>query len=240
MTTSQQTQPGAQPLEEKTIADYLRENPDFFQNNASLLATLLIPHTCGTAVSLVEHQVRVLRDQNRQLKRKLMDLVQVARDNNRLNERMHQLTLGLIDTTSLEALLDTLREHLQGEFSADTVVIRLAGLPESLARECGIDLFLRDAPELQHFESFYKSGRPQCGRFKPEQLAYLFGDQAAAVESVALVPLGNNGATGLLAIGSQEANRFHPGMGTLFLTHLGEMLDLLLAAYLEPATPTRR
>jgi uncharacterized protein YigA (DUF484 family) len=236
MTTSQQTQHGVQTLEEKTVADYLRDNPDFFQNNASLLATLQIPHTCGTAVSLVEHQIRVLRDQNRQLKRKLMDLVQVARDNNRLNERMHQLTLGLINTPTLEALLDTLREHLQGEFNADTVIIRMADLPEALARECGVDLFQRNAPELEYFDSFYKSGRPQCGRFKHEQLAYLFGDQAAAVESVALVPLGKNGATGLLAIGSQEANRFHPGMGTLFLTHLGEMLDLLLAGYLDPDT----
>ncbi|MEN8107789.1 MAG: DUF484 family protein [Pseudomonadota bacterium] len=233
MTTPQQHQSGLQPLDEKTVADFLRDNPEFFQNNASLLATLQIPHGCGGAVSLVEHQVRVLRDQNRQLKRKLMDLVHVARDNNRLNERMHQLTLGLIGCRPLEALLDTLREHLQGEFKADTVTIRLAGLAEARARECAIDIFDRDAPELKHFEAFFKSSRPQCGRFKPEQLAYVFGDQAQAVESAALIPLGKHGATGLLGIGSQEGNRFHPGMGTLFLTHLGELLDLLLAGHLD-------
>ena len=113
-TTSQQTRPESQPPGEKAVADYLRDNPDFFQNNTSLLATLQIPHGCGSAVSLVEHQVRVLRDQNRQLKRKLMDLVHVARDNNRLNERMHQLTLGLASSGTLEALLDTLREELAG------------------------------------------------------------------------------------------------------------------------------
>ena len=185
MTTSQQSQTEKQPLEEKTVADYLRDNPDFFQNNTSLLAMLRIPHSCGTAVSLVEHQVKVLRDQNRQLKRKLMDFVQVARDNNRLSERMHQLTLGLVGAGTLEALLDTLREHLQGEFSADTVTVRLAGLPEARARECGAEPFSPDAPELEHFESFYKSCKPQCGRFKPEQLAYLFGDQAPAVGSAA-------------------------------------------------------
>jgi uncharacterized protein YigA (DUF484 family) len=234
MTTSQQTQPDTRTLEEKTVADYLRDNTDFFQNNPSLLATLRIPHTCGPAVSLVEHQVKVLRDQNRQLKRKLMDLVHVARDNNRLNERMHQLTLGLVTSGTLDAMLDTLREHLQGEFSADTVNLRLAGMSEARARECGVELFDREAAELQHFESFYKTCRPQCGRFKREQLAYLFGDQAQAVESAAIIPLGNKGNTGLLAIGSQEANRFHPGMGTLFLTHLGELLDLLLRAYPEP------
>ncbi|MEA2093562.1 MAG: DUF484 family protein [Pseudomonadota bacterium] len=233
MTTSQQTRSETQPIEDKMVADYLRDNPDFFQNNTSLLATIQIPHSCGNAVSLVEHQVRTLRDQNRQLKRKLMDLVHVARDNNRLNERMHQLTLGLINTNTLAALLDTLREHLQGEFKADTVIIRLAGLTEAQARECDVDPFQATAPELKHFAAFYKTGRPQCGRFKPEQLAYLFGDQAPAVASVALIPLGKKGAYGLLAIGSQEANHFHPGMGTLFLTHLGEMLDLLLAGYLD-------
>ena len=233
MTTSQQTRPVAQPLEESTVADYLRDNPDFFVNNASLLATLEIPHVCGPAVSLVEHQVKVLRAQNQQLKRKLMDLVHVARDNNRLNERMHQLTLGLISAGSLEALLDTLRENLQGEFKADTVTLRLAGIPEALARECGVDTYRPDAPELEHFQSFLKACRPQCGRFKKQQLQYLFGDQADAIESVALIPLGTRSAYGLLAIGSQEASRFHPGMGTLFLTHLGELMGLLLSAYLD-------
>jgi uncharacterized protein YigA (DUF484 family) len=232
-TTSQQTRSETPPLEEKAVADYLRDNPEFFQNNPSLLADLQIPHSCGGAVSLVEHQVKVLRDQNRQLKRKLMDLVHVARDNNRLNERMHQLTLGLVNSSSLEALLDTLREHLQGEFSADTVTVRLAGIPEARARECAVDLFSTDEPQLGHFESFYKTCRPQCGRFKPEQLEYVFGDQAQAVESAALIPLGKKGQIGLLAIGSQESNRFHPGMGTLFLSHLGELLELLLVPYLD-------
>mgnify|MGYP001812618933 FL=1 len=232
-TTSQQTRSDTPALEEKAVADYLRDNPEFFQNNPSLLAGLQVPHSCGGAVSLVEHQVRVLRDQNRQLKRKLMDLVHVARDNNRLNERMHQLTLGLVSSSSLEALLDTLREHLQGEFSADTVTIRLAGIPEARARECAVDQFSSDDPQLEHFESFYKTCRPQCGRFKREQLEYVFGDQAQAVESAALIPLGKKGQIGLLAIGSQESNRFHPGMGTLFLSHLGELLELLLVQYLD-------
>ena len=232
MTGSQQTQSPALPLEEKSVADYLRDNPDFFLNNTSLLAALQVPHAVGPAVSLVEHQVKVLRDQNSQLKRKLMDLVHVARDNNRLNERMHQLTLGLINATSLEALLDTLRENLLVEFKADTVTLRLAGLPEARARECAVDLFDTDSNELNHFEAFLKSSRPQCGRFKQEQLQYLFGDQAQAIESVALIPLGPKVSLGLLAIGSREASRFHPGMGTLFLTHLGELTGLLLADHL--------
>lgn len=236
MTTSQQTQAPALPLEEKTVADYLRDNPEFFQNNVSLLASLQIPHAISPAVSLVEYQVKVLRDQNSQLKRKLMDLVQVARDNNRLNERMHQLTLGLIKATTLEALLDTLRENLLGEFKADTVIMRLAGMTEAQTRECGIDYYDPDAAELQHFDAFLKTSRPQCGRFKREQLQYLFGDQTQAIESAALIPLGHHCKLGLMAIGSQEASRFHPGMGTLFLTHLGELMVLLLEGHLATGT----
>ena len=106
-------------------------------------------------------------------------------------------------------------------------------MPEARARECAIDIFSPDDPLLVHFESFYKTCRPQCGRFKPEQLEYVFGDQAQAVESAALIPLGKNGRIGLLGIGSQEGNRFHPGMGTLFLTHLGELLEVLLVQHLE-------
>jgi len=233
MTTSQQTQSPALPLEEKTVADYLRDNPEFFHNNASLLASLQIPHAVGPAVSLVEHQVKVLRDQNSQLKRKLMDLVHVARDNNRLNERMHQLTLGLVKAHSLETLLDTLTENLLGEFNADTVVMRLAGMTETQTRECGVEVYDPDAAELRHFEAFLKTSRPQCGRFKQEQLQYLFGDQAQAIESAALIPLGHHCQQGVLAIGSREASRFHPGMGTLFLTHLGELMDLLLTEHLK-------
>ena len=237
MTTSQQTQTPALPLEEKTVADYLRDNPEFFHNNASLLASLQIPHAVGPAVSLVEHQVKVLRDQNSQLKRKLMDLVHVARDNNRLNERMHQLTLGLVKAHSLEALLDTLRENLLGEFKADTVVMRLSGMTEAQARECGVDVYEPGTAELQHVEVFLKTSRPQCGRFKQEQLHYLFGDQAQAIESAALIPLGYHGQQGMLAIGSRESSRFHPGMGTLFLTHLGELMDQLLSEHLKTDTP---
>ena len=167
-----------------------------------------------------------------------MDLVHVARDNNRLNERMHQLTLGLINAHSLEALLDTLRENLLVEFKADTVTMRLAGIPEARARECAVDIFDTESKALMHFEAFLKSSRPQCGRFKQEQLQYLFGDQAQAIESVALIPLGAKTSQGLLAIGSREASRFHPGMGTLFLTHLGELTALLLTDHLAADTPT--
>jgi uncharacterized protein YigA (DUF484 family) len=115
--------------------------------------------------------------------------------------------------------------------------MRLAGMTEAQTRECGVDYHDPDAAELQNFEAFLKTSRPQCGRFKREQLQYLFGDQAQAIESAALIPLGHHCKLGLMAIGSREASRFHPGMGTLFLTHLGELMELLLTGYLNTDAP---
>jgi uncharacterized protein YigA (DUF484 family) len=47
--------------------------------------------------------------------------------------------------------------------------------------------------------------------------------------SVALVPLGEKGALGLLALGSADRDRFHPGMSTEFLARLAELIGDSLA-----------
>ncbi|MCA1805913.1 MAG: DUF484 family protein [Xanthomonadaceae bacterium] len=143
------------------------------------------------------------------------------------------MILDLIKAGSLEQVIDTLNDHLRGEFKADTLSLLLYDMDQNRARECGILPIARDDAALEHFESFHKSGRPLCGRLKQAQLEFLFGDQAPAVGSAALVPIGRDAHQGMLAIGSSEANRFHPGMGTLFLSHLGE----LISAVLEPHLP---
>jgi uncharacterized protein YigA (DUF484 family) len=230
MSTQRKADPEDETVDASAVAGYLRAHPDFFAEHSSLLASMRIPHDCGAAVSLVEHQINVLRDQNRQLKRKLMDLVHLARDNDRLIARMHHLTLELIRTDSLEQLIDTLHSHMRDEFQADIVCIRLAGLDEQAARETGAEPLDPHAPELAAFEYFFRDNRPVCGRLKQQQLTYLFGERAALVESSSLIPLGSQGSVGMLAIGSSEANRFHPGMGTLYLCRLGELLGQLVSS----------
>lgn len=222
-------------IDAKQVADYLRENPGFFNEETELVAELEIPHPCGNAVSLLERQINVLRDQNRDLKRKLMELVQVARDNDRSNERMHQLILDMMSARTLEQVVDTMNDHLQGEFNADTVSIHLFELPADQARESGIQRIDRENKELSQFDNFFSSTRPLVGRLKQEQLDYLFGDQAPALASAALIPLGQDASLGMLAIGSSEANRFQPGMGTLFLTHLGEIMGCCLKPFVLAA-----
>ena len=81
MTTSRQPRTETLPLDEKTVADYLRENTEFFQNNPSLLADLEIPHSVGPAVSLVEHQVTFMRERIMDMRRRTIELLASARVN---------------------------------------------------------------------------------------------------------------------------------------------------------------
>ena len=86
----------------------------------------------------------------------------------------------------------------------------------------------RGSAGLPEFASFLEHGDPVAGRLAPEKLQRLFGDDAAEVRSAALMRVGSDA---ILAIGSADADRFHPGMGTLFLRMMGEALSTGLARY---------
>jgi uncharacterized protein YigA (DUF484 family) len=210
------------------ISEFLRDHPDFFDTHQDLLAELRLPHSSGKAVSLIERQVQVLREQNETLKSRLLELVNVARENDRLSGRMHQMTLDLLAASSLVGMLDALEDHLRNEFKADVIALHLPGLSETQLHESGAENLVVNETLKELLPTPLCEGKPQCGRLKQQQLDFLFKDQAAAIESTAVIPIGHHGQGGLLAIGSREVNRFNPCMGTLFLSHLGELLSRML------------
>lgn len=221
-------------LAESRVVQYLRDNPELFLRNPDLALQLQVPHECGSAVSLVEYQIGVLRDHNRQLKRKLKELVQTGRDNDRLSERVLGLTRALLAADSLEGTLQAVQQTLVSEFHAESLAIRVFG-QSAQAGEFAPCLMDRDDPALAPFETFFQSNRPLCGRLKQEQLQFLFGDQAENIASAALVGLGDHARFGLLAVGSRDENHFHPAMGTLYLSRMGLLIGYALRRYLaEP------
>ena len=226
--------PNITALSAEQVEHYLREHPEFFNDHLPLVASLRIPHAAGNAVSLIERQVAVLRDQNQQYKRKLMELVQVGRDNDALHRNLHLLTLALMRADSLDDVIERVHGHLRDDFKADVVALRLARLPKDFSTDtCTLPLDTSDTA-LASFAPFFRAMRPLCGELKPEQLAFLYGDQAEAVASTALVPLGVEAELGMLAIGSHDDHRFHPAMDTLFLRCLGELIACAMTPYLEP------
>jgi uncharacterized protein YigA (DUF484 family) len=208
---------------EQPIAAYLRTHPEFFTRHLDLLETLRIPHPCGSAVSLLERQLLLIRESNTQLQKKLTELVEVAQENGYLISRMERLTLMLIKHRELNSMLQGIKTILKDEFNADYVTIKLTAQAATSTEETFLS-----ASHQALFESVLRSDRPQCGQFDHEQVISLFGEADAFIGSVALIPLRGTGWCGLLGVGSQDKQRFHAGMGMLFLKSMGELISQAL------------
>lgn len=221
---------------EKAVAKYLRHHPDFFERHIGLLADMLLPHESGKAVSLIERQVSVLREQKDDMRQRLQSLMHNAQTNERIIERINNLILALLDTTSLDEVLDIVQNQLSKDFEANTVVVKLfdTGHPALKHRPEIVDW---SEPVLGAFEKVIRERRPVCGRLKHGQLESLFSDDAGYIASAALIPLveSENSQTcyGMLAIGSHDRERFHAEMGTLFLSHLGKVLTRVIKQRLD-------
>jgi len=221
-------------LTEDAVHDYLEENPDFFENHGDLLSSLRLPHVSGVAVSLVERQVSVLRQKDLKLERKLKELIEVARVNDALGAKMHQLTLHLLAANDISETLEAIEAALRTGFNADLSVLVLFGDPE-VFDNVKVGRFFkpveRDTESLKAFATFLKSNNPRCGQVRDSQRDFLFGKETDEVGSAALVPLGKKSEIGFLAIGSADADRFHPGMSMDFLSRLGDLVAEALKRY---------
>jgi uncharacterized protein YigA (DUF484 family) len=220
-------------LNDVSVGEYLQTYPDYFERNSQLLAKLRLPHLrdVGATVSLVERQVEVLRDRNQSLERKLKELLDVARANDALADRIHRLSQRLIRAHSLLESINAVETSLREDFDAMHSVLVLF-LEEARALEPEAGRFLRVATpadeDMKTFDTLLTTGKPRCGQVRDAQRDYLFGKDAVAIGSVALTPLGQKGALGILAIGASDADRFHPGMSTEFLSRIGELVTYAL------------
>ncbi|HEX5765929.1 MAG TPA: DUF484 family protein [Woeseiaceae bacterium] len=218
-------------LSEADVHSYLQRHPDFFERHASLLSALRLPHATGAAVSLVERQVSVLRQKDLKLERKLKELLDVARANDALADKIHKTALDLLEARDPRQTLGSVEAALRTEFGADHAVLVVFGEPASFGNSSPSRFFRpleRNDPALQPFATFMGSSNPRCGQVRDAQRDFLFGEQTNEVGSAALVPLGDKCRVGFLAIGSVDADHFHPGMSFDFLKRLGELIAVAL------------
>jgi hypothetical protein len=214
--------------DEERIERYLSLNPDFFERHQPLLARMRLPHMrTGSTVSLVERQVEVLREQKTEADRRLAEFIAVARANDTLAERIHRFTRRMLRAPNPVVAISTLEASLREDFDAFHSVLLLTAPIPTLAN-VEAEPFLRKLPSddanIRTFEALLATGKPRCGQVRDTQRDFLFGPESASIGSVALVPLGEGGAVGLLALGSAERERFHPGMSTEFLKRMGELI----------------
>jgi uncharacterized protein len=223
-------------VDEQTVTQYLQQHPDLFDRHPQLLTRLRLQHPRnGTTVSLIERQVEVLREKHAALEQKLGEFVRVARANDALADKIHGFTRRLLRTATHAQALAQIEAGLREGFDAYHTVLVLQ-VPKGAAGTLTNDAasrFLRrvssDNPIFKSFESLFSNARPRCGQVRDSQRDFLFGSEAAAIGSVALIPLSAMTPPGLLALGSVDRDRFHPGMSVEFLSRMAELIaDSLL------------
>jgi uncharacterized protein YigA (DUF484 family) len=210
------------------VASYLRQHPEFLGGFPDLALTLVLPREQGQAASLASYQLEVLRDKNRELARRLHELIEIAHENETLMVRVHTLTLALMRARSLAETASAVVASLTEDFDTELVRLVLFRSDPQLPAARWLLADPAGAAAFPAFDEFLRRAEPLCGRLQQDKLDALFGDQAGDVHSAVLLPIG---AVGMLAVGSHEPNRFHPGMGTVFLKLIGEAVAAAISRY---------
>lgn len=210
------------------VASYLRRHPDFLLAHPDLALTLSIPRQNGPATSLAAYQLEVLREHNAELKRRLHELVQLAHENERLSLRVHAFALSLLRARSRGEALTRTVAALREDFATEAVRVALCELEAGGAEGDWLIHLPRTDPRFPLFHDTLERRAVICGRLRPEKLEVLFGSRSGEIRSAALLPLP---AVGLLAIGSADPERFHPGIGTFFLERLAEIIAAALSRF---------
>lgn len=229
MSSNQARGVASQAVDESALAQYLQQHPEFFERHPQLLVRMRLIHPRnGATISLIERQVDVLREKHQTQEEKLADFVRVARTNSAVADKMHRFTRRLLAARTRERVLIQIEAGLREDFDGVRSVLVLTG-----GNVTGEGSFLRHVSAgdaiYQSFEGLFAGGKPRCGQIRDSQREYLFGPEAANIASVALIPLGGAPPMGLLAFGSPERDRFHPGMSIEFLTRMGELITDALA-----------
>jgi uncharacterized protein len=205
------------------IALFLRGNPKFFDQHPELLEKIHVPHPHGgRAIPLSERQTLALREKVKALEGRLGELIRFGEDNDAIGEKVHRLAVALLGARDLAALVHSLHFHLREDFAVPHVALRIWGrtLP---ARTGDAELDAARPVDEAQKRAAEGMGAPQCGAAAGNPFLAWFGEAAEHVRSMALVPLGEASVFGLLALGSEDAQRFFPDMGTLYLRRIGEL-----------------
>ena len=218
------------------IVAYLQDHLDFFEQHPTLVRELKIPTDSGVAISLVEYQLRKLRERIRQLERENDHMIETARINSVLFEKIRTLVLSLLDARDLDDLAVVLDEKLASGFDIPVVRLLLSdqfNVPDSLTMIQPIKAAsLEDGGQLAQIVS---DKEPWVGRLTKDRKNQLFNDDSSAVESCATLALVRGHTYGVLALGHPGPTHFQSNQDTLFLDHIGEALAMILPRLLGQA-----
>ena len=203
----------AKKLDAKDVELYLLENTDFFVSRESLVSELSFKHDAEGASSLLEMQVRKLRDEQSRLMDMLTGFVSTGKENEELFFKSKNLTLSLISSNKFDEVKKTVELFFQENFEVDSCILETLSDAElqKLEKITGLDMN-KDAIHM--------------GPLSKEKMAAFFSNDAikSAVISVMKVEKG----FGLLKVGSIEATKYLGDGDTTFIEYIRDVIVRVL------------
>ncbi len=206
-------------MKPEAVAQYLRDNPFFFDDHIETLSQIHLPHPHGgRTISLSERQLVALRDKNKELEKNLREMIVFAQENETLQHKVHEFIIALFGARDLATLQDMIPYMLHDIFSVPHVVMRLWQV----------------SPPSEAMLMFADShSQPVCVHHAIEDSAAWFGEQATKLRSYAYLTLhAGSGTIGMLILASEDKQRFYPEMGTVFLQRISDVVGSALHPYL--------
>ena len=215
----------------EAVASYLQEHPEFFEVHADLIADIHIPHPHGgRAIPISERQILTLRERAKQLEQKLREVIRYGEENDAIGDKVHRLTIALLNAREPAVLVAAITFNLREDFAIPHVVLQAGGgggIAESPA-------IAKPSEAVRDYAASLAA--PYCGSHPPPHVvADLFGETAAQLKSFSMIPLRSGEVNGLLALASEDPQRFYPEMGTVYLRRIGELVATALSREPSPS-----
>ncbi len=206
-------------LEAEDILNFLRVNPDFFQHHQNILSELDLPHESGTAVSLIERQISILRNRNLEMRKHVNRLINAAKVNEALFDKTRTLILVLLQAEGWQDLNEILATYVLADFQADFVCLHIENDTIQFEHVIGHQGKL---PKL--FSSF--GSNPLIQTFRGEELSELFPPTKHTESGSAVIaPIKLNSDVAFLSIGSKDPQYFSNNMDTLFIGYIADIFS---------------
>lgn len=208
------------------VAAYLQKHTDFFINRDSLLEQITLPHESGKAISLLERQVKILRERSIDSRHTLNALMENAKYNDQLFNVTRTLILALLMEDDVAQIASATEANLntQPGIDASSVILfeadHLYNVENSRLESTD---FLQES-----FPTFLRDRKTICKGVDKDTANFLFPQRTSSIRSVALCPIGRQRMLGVLAIGNRAQDYFNSELDTLFLDFIGEVLESII------------
>lgn len=218
-------------LDSVTVADFLSDNPHFFEEHSELLTKVkLTSPVAGRTVSLQERQMEVLREKIKTMEMRMAELLRIAQENDTITQKFLLWTRSLLLARNDVDLPHILVNGLQTIFSVPHATLRIWHVAEEFSHTWFSTPVSDDA-------KLFCNGltAPYCGPNQDFEAASWL-DDAEAIQSIAMLPLRADGASeafGLLVLGSPEPQRFSSDMATDFLSKIGSVASAAMTCLVD-------